>query len=220
MPRRGGVSPAAALVRTRARHGAVGRSEGAVSGMQVCREEPPGGLAGWRRSRPASALFGQEWYPTDIDAGCNGAAEQPPHVIFTSGRAEVAAWRCGEPRRTIAVSCVQGIAGGHTGVVVKIKYKEESTEALGATAAKSWSAAFDPPDEPTTVLLNGPCPRCQHPSQSVWPLVIVREVVAAEDDAGAIPIPVKCRCRAEHGAPDGELGCGRYWTLTVKEPKA
>jgi hypothetical protein len=67
----------------------------------------------------------------------------------------------------------------------------------------------------TTLNLDGPCPRCQHPS----PAEILRQVTALESGPGqskTLTADLACTCRAPHaGRPDGASGCGRNWLVVT-----
>jgi hypothetical protein len=110
-----------------------------------------------------------------------------------------------------------------------IPYKEESSDGLGETAAKTWQYRYEPPDDPDSVLLTGPCPACEDTFVYDWPLEVVRaEVavgkvadrgpVAAESDESTLAITVVCRCQVLHPGSNGEPGCGRSWTLNIPRP--
>lgn len=65
-------------------------------------------------------------------------------------------------------------------------------------------------DTPTDIVVSGPCPNCRAEFVHVEPVFLIRGVRAQD-------VEVICDCGYQHeGAPDGETGCGRSWTLTVE----
>lgn len=102
----------------------------------------------------------------------------------------------------------------------ELPYEEVSSEQFGAAAAATWSFRFDPLVDPDQVILNGPCPRCGHPFEYPWPLVIVREeaLLTREPGDDVLDVTVVCRCRSTHPGAGSEAGCGATWTLTVPAP--
>ena len=112
----------------------------------------------------------------------------------------------------------------------EIPYVEESSDALGAAAARTWQYRYQPADDPDTVVLTGPCPKCGHTFVYDWPLVLVREDFAAPGERETVargdtaadathPVTVVCRCSVVHPQADGERGCGRSWTLLLSRPQ-
>ncbi len=115
----------------------------------------------------------------------------------------------------------------------EVSYEEESSDALGEAAAKTWQYRYQPPDDPDTVVLTGPCPKCLHTFAYDWPLVLVREDFAARAESAdretagpghaesepAHPVTVVCRCGITHPQANGEKGCGRSWTLQIPPPQ-
>ena len=109
-----------------------------------------------------------------------------------------------------------------------IRYKEESSEALGVKAAGTWKYGLEPPDNPDLVTLHGPCPKCGDQFDYEWPLTLLRDAMmtAREVEAAEVlrrpateeRIPVLCRCKVKHPGAGDEPGCGRSWTLTVMVP--
>ena len=105
----------------------------------------------------------------------------------------------------------------------ELPYLEESSEALGQSAAKNWQFRFDPAEKPTQVLLEGACPKCGHPFPYAWPLVVMRANLLSlprrPSPKEPLTIAVICGCSIKHpGAADGERGCGRHWSLIVPSP--
>lgn len=95
-----------------------------------------------------------------------------------------------------------------------LPYREESSDELGAVAASTWTYRYDLDGANEQVVLSGPCPACDDTFVYPWPLALVRDAVSAR--SRGLPVPVLCRCDIPHpGAPRGERGCGRGWTLTV-----
>jgi hypothetical protein len=103
----------------------------------------------------------------------------------------------------------------------EIAYVEESSDALGAAAARTWRYRYQPPDDPDMVVLTGPCPKCGHTFVYGWrgrisPLV--REDFAAPLDRETVARGGSA-ADASHPVAGGEKGCGRSWTLLVSRPQ-
>lgn len=124
-----------------------------------------------------------------------------------------------------------------------VKYKADRLERV--TAAKFAALQAKPVQktgEVTALLLQGPCPRCCHPTSETVPVAVVTEDVPAdalEGGAGAggaepmthewtpepvpevlakpskLPIVMACRCAHDHGGNEGKFGCGRSWMVVA-----
>lgn len=98
------------------------------------------------------------------------------------------------------------------------RFEIETTDAYSATAATAFVA------QPTTggIVLVGPCPRCADPMQYPWVDDSYRGILPP---TGLSALPANrrtakmiCTCSAPHeGRPDGEIGCGAYWNLSLEE---
>lgn len=97
-------------------------------------------------------------------------------------------------------------------------YEEITSDELGERAAEQMSYRFEPEDEPEDVVITGPCPRCAGAMTYTWPLVVVRDLIAAERTE-TLQITVVCRCEGTHAGAGTEAGCGAYWTLSVPRPE-
>lgn len=64
-------------------------------------------------------------------------------------------------------------------------------------------------------LLTGPCPRCTDSMEFELPTgIFLGTGLRATDDS----LPVMCTCKGDHpGRPNGDEGCGAYWTVTKPE---
>jgi hypothetical protein len=96
-------------------------------------------------------------------------------------------------------------------------YEEITSDELGERAAERMSYSFEPEDEPEDVVITGPCPRCAGAMTYMWPLVVVRDLIAAERTE-TLQITVVCRCGGTHAGAGSEVGCGAYWMLSVPRP--
>ena len=98
-------------------------------------------------------------------------------------------------------------------------------------AAATFTVEFVPSDEaPVRIVLGGPCPRCEEQMVQVHPLFIVKGVeeideatavglweLAGTDVPDQWDIPMSCACGEAHATrPEGAIGCGAYWGLTVE----
>ncbi|MBX7264627.1 hypothetical protein KIF24_00165 [Micromonospora sp. Llam7] len=94
-----------------------------------------------------------------------------------------------------------------------LPYAEVTDAGYAARVAETFTVRqFGP-----AVLLDGDCPRCQHPITCP----IVGEVYRREEEAPTTADSgyrtVLCGCAADHPArPDGLTGCGAYWTLLLE----
>lgn len=92
---------------------------------------------------------------------------------------------------------------------------EESTDAYGEQAAKTIRYRPEPATDPTDLIFEGPCPRCQHTFVYKWPLEVVRGL---GDETGDV-VTVSCQCPVLHpGRPEKADGCGAYWNVTAPWP--
>ena len=97
-----------------------------------------------------------------------------------------------------------------------IRYKEQTSGALGAAAASTWRYRAEPLDSPDAVILQGPCPECGDDFVYEWPLALFRDTSLATRVSESIP--VICRCDIAHPGAGANRGCGRSWTLQVPLP--
>ncbi len=96
-----------------------------------------------------------------------------------------------------------------------IPYEEVSTPEFGESAARTWSFALEPPDDPQVVVLRGTCPRCFDAATYDWPLRMVRGAPLPEPVSKAILVTVICFCDVTHPRAGGKKGCGGYWEFKV-----
>ncbi|MEV6811751.1 hypothetical protein [Micromonospora sp. NPDC051296] len=93
-----------------------------------------------------------------------------------------------------------------------LPYAEITDEGYAVRVAETFTVQEYGP----AVLLNGDCPRCQHPISCP----IVNHVYrwsgpGTSGDSGYRT--VLCTCEGVHPArPDGLTGCGAYWTLRLE----
>jgi hypothetical protein len=91
------------------------------------------------------------------------------------------------------------------------------------------STGFDPLPTRGGVILRGPCPRCRdlmeflRVTRSVKATFWRRERSRPRGEDGSRPrrdpsvVPMICTCNGVHpGRPEGEYGCGAYWTITLR----
>jgi hypothetical protein len=113
------------------------------------------------------------------------------------------------------------------------RYRDVSSEALNAKAAKVCEVSLLPnEEEPVDIVVRG-CPSCEHDATWNEPVFVVRgiDVNITGDLARAIlagfraagrPVTVRevtarCQCNHPHpGAPKGVKGCGCWWSLKVQ----
>lgn len=103
-----------------------------------------------------------------------------------------------------------------------LPYFEITDEAYGRLAAQSFTV-----EEPAsgTLVLRGPCPRCE----TLIEIPVVNRIfrssrtissrlrrnVTNAAETGHVE-PMMCTCQDGHaGRPEGQSGCGAYWTLTI-----
>ncbi|MFH8576329.1 hypothetical protein [Streptomyces zaomyceticus] len=85
--------------------------------------------------------------------------------------------------------------------------------------AQRAAATFLREDFVGAVVLSGPCPRCGHPME--FPVVerIFRTPTPGASAPASVSPPVVVFCTVEDveypGAPEGEAGCGAYWSLVL-----
>ncbi len=96
-----------------------------------------------------------------------------------------------------------------------IPYLEETDDELPIKASKAFSVTFDPSRENVQVIvLTGPCPKCEHDMEyrdDIWGILEARKTLPLPRE-----FPVMCQCGMNHeNAPEGKIGCGRYWRMNV-----
>jgi hypothetical protein len=111
-----------------------------------------------------------------------------------------------------------------------LPYAEETSADLNSKAAFVCLITRVPPHgDPRGVVVEG-CPACGHSTMFEHAVDLSLDYAeqvqtlggdAAKNAAGrrghAYVITVVCRCEEEHpGAPAGQKGCGRYWTVAVE----
>lgn len=100
---------------------------------------------------------------------------------------------------------------GHQGV----PYEEITEDGYGDAFARAARAK----ETRRGVMLDGDCPRCA--GRMSYPLVnqLFRSPLppgAPVPPAGAEVVPIICTCPEGHPErPNGELGCGAYWNITL-----
>ena len=105
-----------------------------------------------------------------------------------------------------------------------LPYVELTNETYAEHAAEKFT--IEEP-EPGTMVLRGPCPRCQ----AVIEIPVVDSIFRSTrsgrfwrrrplgTDAKVHVEPMMCTCEGEHrNRPEGLVGCGAYWTLTISTP--
>jgi hypothetical protein len=102
-----------------------------------------------------------------------------------------------------------------------LPYLEITNEDYGRLAARDFTVEEV---RSGTLILRGPCPRCQAPLE----VPVVSTIVRHRSFGGSVwrrvdPVPaadqvepMMCTCEDEHpNRPDGRYGCGAYWTVTI-----
>jgi hypothetical protein len=96
-------------------------------------------------------------------------------------------------------------------------YAEVTADAWATVAAATWSGTVDPGDPANTLVLTGPCPRCQH--QVAPPVILAVDLAPAVKNLGLVDLSegettVRCDCGQSHSArPDSKTGCGAFWRM-------
>jgi hypothetical protein len=114
---------------------------------------------------------------------------------------------------------------------VPVRYEELSSAAYNEGAAKTSRVTLIPDErKPEAIVIEGPCPRCSHPTLFTEPLVAYLDVgsdpfidqafdEALKKVAGEFRerhVVVLCNCNGWHSdQPSSKRGCGASWTLTV-----
>ena len=109
----------------------------------------------------------------------------------------------------------------HSGGEQTLPYEELSLPEFAERAAARFS--IDRP-VPGTIVLRGPCPRCDAPMEFVTVDRLIEGTLGtptqynpAESDYVE---PLYCMCDGDHPRrPTGRIGCGAYWTLLIAEEK-
>jgi hypothetical protein len=118
----------------------------------------------------------------------------------------------------------------------EIPYDEESRPEWNEAVARSATVRVEPDEtDPSLILITVDCPRCCHRTAHAEPIVSYRAIddvngfdlgiasvlrdalrrAGAEERSRDVSVP--CGCRAAHpGAPDGQSGCGAFWSLHVE----
>lgn len=108
-----------------------------------------------------------------------------------------------------------------------LEWRREAREEWNEQAASTSRVTLLPDEKaPTRIRVEGPCPACGHETAHGEPLRLlsVSDAVPAVTRALRRPerrshatFEVLCDCGTEHDdAPEGGIGCGRSWTLTVR----
>ncbi|NDK90048.1 hypothetical protein GYA93_10710 [Gordonia desulfuricans] len=79
------------------------------------------------------------------------------------------------------------------------------------TAARNFTGIANPSADGVTAT--GSCPRCGHPMQTSLTDTVYRNVAPGGGTADT-GVAMVCGCRTDHpGHPEGESGCGAWWSL-------
>jgi hypothetical protein len=91
----------------------------------------------------------------------------------------------------------------------RIPYLEATDPSFAEQAARSFSVEEVVPG---VLRLIGPCPRC---SDRIEVPVVARVYRGAKNLPTTVPVQCTCDVDAHPGRPEGRVGCGAYWNLTV-----
>lgn len=106
-----------------------------------------------------------------------------------------------------------------------IPWARESGPELDKKAATTGTVSLLPDEEePTRILVEGPCPACGHGTSHSEPLRVLSNHYAVPGVLRGLRrkrkpeavVEVLCDCATVHpDAPEDGTGCGRSWTLAV-----
>lgn len=110
-----------------------------------------------------------------------------------------------------------------------LPYIEITDDSYADLAAKEFTAKQPAPG---IILVCGPCPRCRATVEipvvdalyrSARSIRFWRRSAGASGSSGAErqcrEEPMMCTCEDQHpNRPEGQVGCGAYWTLTISVP--